>query len=186
MSVFAGTKEKSVDTNDFQASKLSLVALRGHVASLITLSMEAIAQRAPDVTFVHDYPGSVKSGFGRELNKGATRLIVIMFKVVGPLFYIPAEEVGERQLFLATSARYASKTIENGGHGGVPVPAGVSVARGVDGRPASGVYSIDSNGEECGPKVVELLGKLRREGLPDRIWEHTVREFVRITGQEVA
>lgn len=42
------------------------------------------------------------------------------------------------------------------------------------GIPTSGVYSVDSDGEECGPNVMELLDMLRRQGLPGQIWEHTV------------
>ncbi|RMJ22935.1 hypothetical protein PHISP_06198 [Aspergillus sp. HF37] len=180
VSVFAATKEEAVNADDFQAADLSLAAMRGHTASLITLSMEAIAQKAPDVAFVHDYPGPVHSGIGRDF-KGALWLLALLFRVLGSLFCVPEDEIGERKLFLATSARYAPKMNDESG---VPVPPGLSVARGVDANPASGVYSVDSDGEECGPSVMELLGKLRRQGLPGQIWEHTVGEFVRITGRE--
>jgi hypothetical protein len=183
VSVFAATKEEAVDTDDLQAGALSLAAMRGHTASLITLSMEAIAQKAPDVAFVHDYPGPVHSGIGRDF-KGALWLLALLFKVLGSLFCVPDEEVGERKLFLATSARYAPKMTGESGHAGVPVPPGLSVARGVDGIPASGVYSVDGDGEECGPNVMELLDMLRRQGLPGQIWEHTAGEFVRITSQK--
>lgn len=135
MSVFAATKEEAVDTDDFQAGDLTLAAMRDHTASLITLSMEAIAQRAPDVAFVHDEPGPVHSGIGHDY-KGAQWLLRLLFRVLGSLFCVPDEEVGERELFLATSARYAPKMTGEGGlAAGVPVPPGLSVARGVDGNP---------------------------------------------------
>lgn len=166
-----------------------MLAMRGHAVSIVTLSMEAIAQKAPDVAFIHNFPGQVKSDIGRSFKlKGVPSLLVTFLRLFQPLLsfvYTPPEEVGERHLFLATSARYGPKA-GSGGHAGVPVPDGVSVAMGIDGEMASGVYSIDSNGEECGPDVIETLGGLRRQGLPDQIWKHIAGEFVRITGQEAS
>lgn len=166
-----------------------MLAMRGHAVSIVTLSMETIAQKAPDVSFVHNFPGQVKSDIGRSFKlKGVPSLLVTFLRLFQPLLsfvYTAPEEVGERHLFLATSARYRPKT-ESGRHAGVPVPDGVSVAMGIDGEMATGVYSIDSNGEECGPDVIEILGRLRRQSLPDQIWKHIAGEFVRITGQEAS
>lgn len=78
MSVFAATKEEAVDTDDFQAGDLTLAAMRDHTASLITLSMEAIAQRAPDVAFVHDEPGPVHSGIGHDYKGCAVAATLIV------------------------------------------------------------------------------------------------------------
>ena len=68
---------------------------------------------------------------------------------------------------------------------GVPLLAGgVQVARGTNGKSGSGVYSIDWDGESAGPKVEELLAKCRKEGVVEKVWEHTEEEYRRITGLE--
>jgi hypothetical protein len=65
VSVFAACKEGPVDTIDFQGRKVPMLSQRGHTSSLVTLSLEALAKKAPDVSFIHDFPGPVKSGIGR-------------------------------------------------------------------------------------------------------------------------
>jgi len=57
----------------------------------------------------------------------------------------------------------------------------LSVAKGVDGKPGSGVYSLDYDGSEAGQSVMDLLGGYRKEGIVDRVWEHAQAEFERIT-----
>lgn len=183
VSVFTGCKEGPVDTNDFPGLKVSIRGARGHASSLVTMSLEALAKKAPDVSFVHDFPGLVKSNLARP-GQGAAIFALRMFsKVFGSSDYIPNEECGERHLFFATSARYPAGT---GGDGtaGVPVADGVVVARGIDGVDGSGVYSIDEQGESAEPKVEELLANFRKDGVVEKLWKHTEDEYKRITGLE--
>jgi len=158
-----------------------MLSARGHAASLVTLSLEALAKKAPDVSFIHAFPGPVKSGIARGTTGAVWFVIKAVFKVVGPLVYIPNQESGERHLFLATSARYPPGTGEDAA-AGVPLAGEVAVARGTSGKVGSGVYSIDWDGESAGPKVEVLLAKFRKEGLVEKVWEHTEEEFRRITG----
>ena len=67
---------------------------------------------------------------------------------------------------------------------GVPLTGDVAVARGTNGEPGSGVYSVDLEGESSGAKVVELLAGLREKGVLEKYWTHTEEEFKRITGVE--
>ena len=67
---------------------------------------------------------------------------------------------------------------------GVPLTGDVAVARGTNGAPGSGVYSVDLEGESSGAKVLELLAGLREKGVVEKFWSHTVEEFKRITGVE--
>lgn len=162
-----------------------MLSQRGHASSLITLSLEALAKKAPDVSFIHDFPGPVKSNIARDTKGAAMFILKAVFMVIGPLIYIPNQESGERHLFLATSARYPART---GGNTvpGVPLSGGVAVARGTDGKSGSGVYSVDWDGESAGPKVEELLAKFRKEGMVEKVWKHTEEEYKRITGLEAA
>lgn len=187
VTVFAGGKEGPIDTNDYQGWKVPLMSMRGHASSMVTLSLEAIAQKAPDVTFIHNFPGPVKTNLARGTKGVAMAVMRAIFKVIGPFVYLPNQEVGERHLFLATSARYPPSTASGVAVSSVvPLPEEVPVAKGTDGETGSGVYSIDWDGESAGPETVELLAKLRKQGLVEKLWEHTMGEFTRITGKEAA
>ena len=185
VSVLAGGKEGPVNTSDFQARKVSLLSQRGHLSAMTTLSLEALAKKAPDVSFIHDFPGPVKSKIARGGQGAAIFVLNVVFTAIGPLVGIPTQESGERHLFLATSARYPAG-MSGDATSGVPLVDGLAVARGTSGKSGSGVYSIGSDGESSGPKVEALLAKLRNEGTVEKLWEHTEGEFKRITGLEAA
>ncbi|KAL1849266.1 hypothetical protein Plec18167_008112 [Paecilomyces lecythidis] len=181
VSVFTGTKEGQLHLDDISGEHLSILTSRAHASSLMTLSLEALAKKAPEVSFVHDYPGAVKTGIGREL----PWILRAGFAVLLPFIQIPIEESGERHLFFATSSRYEPSGAVNGQKSsGVPLIEGITVAEGTDGEPGSGVYSVNWDGETCGPKVTALLTKMRNEGCVEQVWKHTEGEFKRIVGDE--
>ncbi|KAI9806453.1 MAG: hypothetical protein M1833_003640 [Piccolia ochrophora] len=183
VTVFTGGKEGPIDVTDLQGWKLSMMYSRGHLSSMVTLSLEMLARKAPDVAFIHSFPGSVKTNLANNTTGLMWTLAKAVSKLLGPLIYIPAQECGERQLFLATSAKYpAGESAGRDASSGVPLAGGVSVARGNSGEDGSGVYSTRSDGGSAGPKVEELLAQLRKEGVLEKVWEHTEGEFVRITG----
>lgn len=185
ITVFAGGKEGPLDPSDFSGRKVSLISQRGHFSSLLTLSLEVLAKEAPDVAFIHNFPGPVKTNLFRE-GKGVAMFIVrALFGVIGPFIYIPNEEAGERHLFLSTSARYPAGASGDTASG-VPLAEGVAVARGTSGKNGSGVYSVGWNVESSGHRVEELLTKFRKEGMLEKVWKHTQEEFKRITGVETA
>lgn len=192
VSVFAGCKEGPIDLSDPQGRSMSLLAkkgkigilgARGHAASLVTLGLIALERRAPDVAFLHEFPGPVKSGIGREGNGVMMGLMNVMFKVVGPFVNIAYLECGERHLFCATSARWPAGKMENAEKiGMVSLEGGVGVARGVTGEIGSGVYSVEWDGESAGPKIEELMAQVEKEGGVGKVWEDLEAEFKRITG----
>lgn len=184
VTVLAAGHEGPIHTDDFQSRQIPFSSVRGHNVSMTDMMLEHIAQRAPEVSFVHDYPGPVKSGFGRETNSILMRIAITAFNLTGPLVYIPSRESGERHLFFATSSRYppqSSAGVE--GATGVPVPSGVGVVSGTDGE-GCGVYAVNWDGESAGLKSPEMLAKLRDENMAKQVWEHTAAEFKRITGSE--
>ena len=87
-------------------------------------------------------------------------------------------------MFLATSAKYPPASAGETAASMVPLGDGLSVARGIDGKAGSGVYSIEQNLESAGPKVEALLDGFRKEGLVEEVWDRTTKEFRRITGVE--
>jgi hypothetical protein len=133
VSVFAGTKEGPVSTTDFQGWKVPLMSRRGHASSLVTLSLEALAKKAPDVSFIHNFPGPVRSGIARGTEGALMFIVKVAFKILGPMVYIPTVEVGERHVFLATSAKYPAGTSGDAASG-VPLAGGVTAARGTNSK----------------------------------------------------
>jgi hypothetical protein len=183
VTVFAATKESPIDMKNLHLWNMSIRNIstgRGHMSSCITLSLEALAKKAPTVSFIHDFPGPVRSNVAR----GRSLLLLAIqaiFVVIAPFVCIPNEESGERHLFLATSARYPpGKNTE--ASSGVCLEDGDEVARGTDAQNGSGVYSVDEHGESADPKVEELLADFRKEGLVEKVWEHCEDEYKRITG----
>jgi hypothetical protein len=181
VTVFAGSKEGKIFTDDFSAKNLAFTSVRGHVTSMITLGFEAIAKTAPDVSFIHDYPGFVETGMSRELKGPVAAIMKVIFKPVMAILKIPIDEVGERQTFFATSARFPPTTGDPKADG-LALGKGVETAVSTDGKVGGGVYSIDYEAEGTDPKVQEVLAQLREDGTAEKTWKHTQAEFVRITG----
>jgi len=167
------------------ASIIPLTKARGHAASLVTIGMEKLAATAPDVTFIHTFPGPVTSGIGREIQGILGVVIRAVSNIVGPLLNIPQAESGAYHLFFATSAKYPPKH-STGSQGGVLLEDDVEIARGIDGKTGSGMYCIDERGESATPKVEELLQGFRDEGVADEVWKHTQEEWQRIVGTRKA
>lgn len=195
VSVAAGSREGPVDASDLSSAKtLSNLGRRAHFTSFITLSHAVFAKTAPQVTFVHDYPGAVKTGIFR----GSTGVVMLLVRaalaVIGPFIYIPSEESGERHLFLATSAAFPAAASGSGDDAaagvdmetasGIPLPDGVRIAKGIDGKLGSGVYSIDQSCESASPAVEELLATMERGGVRDQVWQHTEEVFERVTRED--
>ena len=151
---------------------------------MVTLALEAIAQKpeAAGISFVHDFPGLVKTQIGRDLSGVGGTLLKGLFIAIAPFVAVSNRESGERHLFVSTSARFAAR----GGEGvadGLVLEKGGKVARGTDGREGSGVYSTVENQESAGAKVEHLLAGFRKEGLVEKVWGLIEEDFVRITGK---
>jgi hypothetical protein len=186
VSSFTGAKEGRVYDDDWQMKegKVPLTTARGHGATMMTLGLAALAKGAPDVSFVHAFPGTVKTSIVRRDDGAILRMVDLvskaLFFVTG---YTPIVEVGERHTFYSTSARYPpKKSAEQLGAAGVELPEGVSVASGVDGSVGGGVYSVDPYGESADAKVEELLASYTRDGTADKLWNYTESEWKRVTG----
>ncbi|KAI8628217.1 NAD(P)-binding protein [Xylariaceae sp. FL1651] len=172
VTVGGGGHESMLDTTDFPALRVPLSELRGHLTSLVTLGLETVAQKAPEVSFIHNYPGTVR-----------TRLLDYLPEdVLRTLVYMPVEESGERQLYMATSGRFPPATGMDAV--GVPLGEGLDLALGTTGRAGSGMYSVGSDCDSAPPAVRELLADMREKGLLQEVGRHTESEFRRIIGQD--
>jgi len=189
VTVFAGTKEGEVNVHDFPGRSVPIIRLRGHLGSMMTLALEAIALESPGVTFIHSFPGSVKTDLGKDMKTTPMMILRAVYKVIGPLVNIPYAEAGERQLFIATSARFppvlAANAVEGTGAAaaaGVAISTGVIVSAGSNGQEGSGVYSVTCDGEPAPQKVREILMRLRGDDVVRNLWLHIEEVFTKVTG----
>ncbi|KAJ9161574.1 NAD(P)-binding protein [Coniochaeta hoffmannii] len=155
VSVFAGSHEGPVLPDDWAGVNLPLSKARGHMASMLTLAHLKLRELAPEVSFVQNHPGAVKTGLVRGDEGFAIQLANGMY---------PALTKGG---------------VGNGG--GVKVVEGVKVAVGVDGERGSGVYSVSWDGQGGVSETEKYVREHTEAGLVEKLWEHTVGEFVRIT-----
>ncbi len=91
---------------------------------------------------------------------------------------VPVEEVGERQLFHATSARYPPR--KSAGSGEEARRAGVARPQGVDVAKGDGAYLLNWNGETGEGKCMKGY---RERGVGKKVWEHTLQIFDEAQGK---
>ncbi|TAQ88726.1 hypothetical protein B7494_g2945 [Chlorociboria aeruginascens] len=176
--VGGGSNEGQIDPTDFPALRVPLRAIRGHLITLITLGLESVAKDNPDISFIHDYPGYVKTNLFARMRSWTGYLMRAFVWLIGSFTEVPIEECGERHVFLATSARYPAAN----GTSGVPLVGGIEVAESTAG---AGIYSIGWDCESASPAVMNLLANYRKDGMVEKLWKHTESEFKRITEQNV-
>lgn len=177
--VMAGSKEDVVDPNDVAGRKIAIRQARGHISSCITFGLEHFAALAPEVSFIHDHPGTVPTKLSRSLPPGMAPF-ASTFSLASPP-KLSLEESGERHVFLLTSARYPAALEESRENArGVSLSAGLRVAVSSTARVAGGVYSLDGMGISAGTATVGKLAKMREQGIPTLLWEWTEAEFQRV------
>lgn len=123
---------------------------------------------------MHTFPGFVDTGIARDLPLPARVLGTIFKTLAKPFLFIPTEESGERNLWLATAKRFCAR-----GDAACKEPA-----VGTDGKIGSGVYTVDERGKCGGEEVVAVLKEVREEGRAEWVCEEVRRDFLRITGRE--
>ena len=176
----AGFEGKLFD-DDYLCRKAPISKARGHSSSVMTLAIEALAKRAPNVSFIHNYPGAINTNLIRGDEGFVLQLVKYYFKVRFAFKFMPFKECGERHAFLSTSSKYPP--LEDAATGsGVPLSASVVIARGVDGKVGTGAYAVSHEGESVNEAIEKLLAQYRQEGQVDKLWKHVEAEFLRITG----
>jgi hypothetical protein len=186
VSVFAGSFEGPVFPDDWQGSNVPMSKGRGHLTSMITMAHLKLAEQAPEVSFLQNYPGAVKTGLIRGDEGFAMQVMSFVFPLLTLMRVLPPvsqQECGERQTYYCTSGMYPAAQ-DGKGVDGVPLVGGVSVAPGVNGKIGSGVYSVSWDGEAGKNETEKFIREHTEAGLVDNLWEHTIGEFERITGKK--
>ena len=199
LSVLAGGQERRLITDDLGLKEnYSILNVVDQTTTMHTLAFEHLAKYNPSISFLHAYPGWVKTDIVKNLfSLGQQHQGHLWWQLMDylrewmvdwlllPVFNLIAtsvEECGERQLFHATNARYASRQEQEKHHGDKNDHAGSTTTHSVlkdpyalCSVPGNGVYRVAANGETISDDKV--LGPYRADNMPEKIWEHTVVVF---------
>lgn len=141
-----------------------------HATAMNSLAMQELAASHPATSFVHAFPGVVKTGIMREFGSVTQAAINAMFVLAKP-WMVPLDESGNRHLYAATSPRFPPRAAN-----GV-----ADAAPGADGVKGSGAYLLHWDGST----VANLKGlqEYRKNGTGKLVWEHTEGVFESICGK---
>ena len=180
-SVLAAGSEGDIRVDDLDLRhNFTLHAALAHCTVMTDFMIEELAKRYPGTTFMHSYPGTVKTGIANELN-GPIRLAVkVMYAVMTP-WILNVQESGERHFFQLTSMCYPPARWRNiscrgdSDQPGIPVHPQLDVMVGSDDTKGSGAYLLDWDSKPAGDE--RILGKYREMDMGPKIWEHTMGIF---------
>lgn len=180
VSVLAAGKEGPLINGDLELkTHYSFSNSANHSSTLTSLFLEEAAARHPTVSFVHEFPGVVKTGLltGAFPSWMKWMLEHTIIPVMTP-FMVSLQEAGERLVFHATSARYPPRQVAGGSKiAGVTLSDGVEVAKGANKE--AGAYLLEWNSEETEGKI---MAKYREEGMRKQVWDHTYEVIGRVRG----
>lgn len=167
VSVLAAGREAStieIDNLDLKEG-FSLSKAADHATTMTSFAFEEAAKTNPRTSFVHAFPGLVKTGFFKETG-AMVRLGTRLLLALSSPWAVDITESGERHLYAATSGVYPAREKDGGVETG-----GESIKKGSDGEVGNGAYLIGSDGERSANDKV--LKELRGRGAGKTIWEHT-------------
>ncbi|GAB1204023.1 short-chain dehydrogenase/reductase [Aspergillus pseudonomiae] len=141
-----------------------------HAITMNSVSMEHLAASYPQISFIHSFPGVVKTRLDRNFST-ATKYAITALMVLARPWVTDLNESGERHLYAASSPRFPPQKYKDG------IP---DAAEGSDGHPGSGFYRLSSTGSTYKPsKIMEVY---RAEGVRSSIWQHTLDVFAKVRG----
>ena len=147
----------------------SLRNCANHAITMTSLSMEELAASHPATSFVHAYPGLVKTSLVRDNGSLMKLALNAMFFLLTPM-NVPLEESGERHLYAGTNPSFAPRDSTRG----------EGVAIGSDGVQGSGSYLVGSDSATVSNQKV--LEGYRADGTRASVWKHTLDIFKGIRG----
>ena len=181
VTILAGTFEGKLYTEDISGRRTPLRDARAHLTSAMTLALEGFARKAPEVSFVHNYPGAVNTNLIRAESGWYMQPMKWWSKFKFRNQWMGFDECGERHCYLCISGKYPSQV---GVSHGVVVGDVDEAAKGTNGETGGGVYTIDADGESGKDENLEVLKAHRDRGYVEVIQNHLEAEFTRITGSD--
>ena len=154
LSVLNGGKEEALNEQDLGLDQSwSSRCVIKHTTTMTTLMFERLAKENQGITFMHAYPGLVKTdiiaGLSPLRGSGLVWIMTLAFvrglaAIILLVFGMSVEECGERQAFLLTSDSYGP-----------------------------GAFRINSTSDQV--LAPGILKRYREQSWSDRIWNHTTR-----------
>ncbi|KAL8971789.1 MAG: hypothetical protein Q9197_003099 [Variospora fuerteventurae] len=181
----AGGKENTINEDDLDLKRnYGVLACAQHGITMGSLAFEHLARQNPAVAFVHNYPGYVKTNiFQSGFSWPVASLYRYIIQTLIYFFEIPFADVGDRQLFHATSARYPPLSASSKPEAqGAPLPQAVPVAEGIDGKKGSGAYLATKDSDVAPSGTGKLMTDYRKRGVPEKVWKHTLEMFEKVRG----
>ncbi|KAJ6017357.1 hypothetical protein N7451_000736 [Penicillium sp. IBT 35674x] len=170
VSVLSPGDEISLHLDDLDLkTHYSLRNCAGHAITMNSLLMQELAAAHPETSFIHAYPGGVKTGIMREFHP-ITQLAISALAIFAKPWMVPLDESGERHLYASTSPQYSPQASGDG-----------DVAIGADGKTGSGAYLLSWDGSITGNKKV--LEAARQNETGKLVWKHTMEIFTSICGK---
>jgi hypothetical protein len=167
----AGSENDIIHTDDLDLKHhFNLNECLAHCVIMSDFMVEELAQKFPNTSFSHSFPGSVKSGITNQLTSAARLAAKVLFATANS-WLLDSRESGERHFFQMTSECYKSCNRQIG----IAVPRGMTFARGMNGVLGSGGYLLDWDCKPAGEH--ETIAKYRAQGLGPKTWQHTAEIF---------
>lgn len=170
VSVLEAGGESQINMEDLSLKQnYSLRNCAKHAITMTSLSMAELAKAHPTTSFVHAYPGIVKTGLTRDMGLLGRTSVEVAYLLMKP-WTISLGESGERHLYAATSPRFpplASRDVED-------------AETGADATKGSGSYLLNSDGSRTGSEKV--WQEFRKNETGKLVWKHTLGVFESICG----
>ncbi|PWY83598.1 short-chain dehydrogenases/reductase [Aspergillus heteromorphus CBS 117.55] len=182
ITILGGGQEGQIDEDNFDLSKSwTFLKSTTYAATLNSLAVEHLAAAHPSISFIHVFPGLVRSPL---MNSTFGKLAGSVMGVLSRPFSLSLEESGQRNLFIATSAAYPPAGLEGKEDAdvGVKLGEGVSTAVASTGKKGGGSYILGYEGNDATNK--KLMADYRGRDFPGKVWRHTAETFRRVLGSE--
>lgn len=155
-----------------------ITTVRKHTCFMKNFVFEELAdQHAGHLSLSHIFPGLVDGPtFYSPDMPTWFRIVWRLMKPLASLLMTSKDDCGDVMLYLATERYPAKGTVQNGE--GKKLVGGVEVARSTNGVLGGGSYALGQKGDVQGKEV--SYENVRREGLGQQIWDHTMEILGRI------
>ncbi|KAF3390013.1 Oxidoreductase andH [Talaromyces pinophilus] len=138
---------------------------------MTSLAMNELSQAEPLISFIHTYPGVVKTNLTRDMGVVALAGAKMLLNLATPSI-VPLQESGERHLYLVTNRKFGRR----------PIKVFTSTQPETTDA-AMEAYLVDHRGTPR--QNLKLLRRYSEEGVARDVWEHTLDVFRNVCGDAI-
>jgi NAD(P)-dependent dehydrogenase (short-subunit alcohol dehydrogenase family) len=178
VSVLLAGYEIEIDESDLELPKpCSSIHATKHASTMTSLAMEYLAAKNPSVSFVHVFPGIVKTPlFDRGLGWFFAK---IMWMLYWP-FSLSLEHSGHYNVYVSTSPVYPPSTQSNSQDNTTSIIGSGKKCIASTGEVGGGCYILNYKGDNAAND--RLMEGYRKRGYPHKVWSHTLDVFQSVVG----